>query len=141
VTCRGQLPRQDVLAALADADAMLFPSLHDSAPWAVAEACAAGLPVICVDLAGPPVLVRRTADGISHIVDVGPRLPARLAAALRDAEASPRPAPSSRWSSSRLPLLLDAWYRQAQQHPASGAAAGHGTPDAAGVTGLVSTLP
>ncbi|MFE4228297.1 glycosyltransferase family 4 protein [Arthrobacter sp. NPDC056886] len=141
VTCRGQLPRQDVLAALADADAMLFPSLHDSAPWAVAEACAAGLPVICVDLAGPPVLVSRTAAGISHIVDVGPGLPARLAAALRDAESSPRPAPSGRWSSSRLPLLLDAWYRQAQKVPAHGAAAGHGTPDAAGVTGLVSTRP
>lgn len=141
VTCRGQLPRQAVLAALADADAMLFPALHDSAPWAVAEACAAGLPVICLDLAGPPVLVRKTAEGISHIVDVGPGLPARLAAALSAVEASPRPAPSNRWSSSRLPLLLDDWYGHAQQLPANGAASGFGTSDAEGVTGLASTLP
>ncbi|MET1156402.1 glycosyltransferase [Arthrobacter sp.] len=137
VSCRGQLPREDVLKALADADAMLFPTLHDSAPWAVAEACAAGLPVICVDLAGPPVFVRRTSDGSSHIVDVGPGMPARLAAALRDTGASPRPAPSSRWSSSRIPMLLDAWYGQAGQVPANRIAAGYVTSDAAEVTGLV----
>jgi glycosyltransferase involved in cell wall biosynthesis len=140
VSCRGQLPRQDVLTALANADAMLFPTLHDSASWAVAEACAAGLPVICVDLAGPPVLVRRTADGVSHIADVGPGLPARLAAALRDTESAPRPAPSSRWSASRLPLLLEAWYGRAEQLPAVGARGGYGTNGAEGVTDLVSKV-
>lgn len=140
VTCRGQLPRQDVLAALAGADAMLFPTLHDSAPWAVAEACAAGLPVICVDLAGPRVFVRKTADGISCIANVGPGLPARLAAALRDTEAAPRPVPSGRWSSSRLPLVLEGWYGQAQQLPAHGTAPGYATSDAAGVRGRGSDI-
>lgn len=137
VTCRGQLPREAVLAALSDADAMLFPTLHDSAPWAVAEACAAGLPVICVDLAGPPVFVRRTADGVSHIAAVGPGLAVRLAVALRQTEASPRPAPSHRWSSARIPNLLDDWYGQAEKVPGNRNAANRDLSDTTGVAHLV----
>ena len=34
----------------------LFPSLHDEAPWSVAEALSCGLPVACVDRGGPPVV-------------------------------------------------------------------------------------
>jgi glycosyltransferase involved in cell wall biosynthesis len=120
VTCRGQLPREAVLEALSGADAMLFPSLHDSGPWAVAEACAIGLPVICVNLGGPPVLVRETADGVSIVVGIGPGLPARLARALRTIEASPRPAPSDRWGSARIPILLDAWYGKAERRTRNG---------------------
>jgi len=38
-------------------DAMLFPSLHDSSGNAVLEAIGHGLPVICLDLGGPPIIV------------------------------------------------------------------------------------
>jgi glycosyltransferase involved in cell wall biosynthesis len=38
-------------------DALLFPSLHDSSGNAVLEALAQGLPVICLDLGGPGVMV------------------------------------------------------------------------------------
>jgi glycosyltransferase involved in cell wall biosynthesis len=38
-------------------DALLFPSLHDSSGNAVLEALAHGLPVICLDLGGPAVMV------------------------------------------------------------------------------------
>ncbi|NUU31987.1 glycosyltransferase [Arthrobacter sp. C9C5] len=141
VTCRGQLPREAVLAALDAADAMLFPSLHDSAPWVVAEACAAGLPVICVDLGGPPIFVRGTADGVSRVVDVGPGLPARLAVALRDSESVQRPTPSDRWSSARMPALLEAWYGQAAQFRAGRDAAGNGSSVSSEVGGLVPQTP
>jgi len=39
-----------------ECDVLLFPSLHDDSPWVVAEAIGAGLPVICVDRGGPPLL-------------------------------------------------------------------------------------
>src|SRR5581483_1101593 len=35
----------------------IFPSLHDDSPWTVVEALAAGLPVVCLDIGGPPALV------------------------------------------------------------------------------------
>ena len=53
----GALPRQDVLGKLADCDALVHPSLHDSGGWVCLEAMAAGRPVICLDLGGPAVQV------------------------------------------------------------------------------------
>lgn len=51
------LARQDLLARMReDADVLLFPSLHDEAGWVVAEAAASGLPVVCLDVGGPPLL-------------------------------------------------------------------------------------
>lgn len=38
-------------------DVFLFPSLHDSSGNVVLEAMSAGLPVICLDLGGPPTMV------------------------------------------------------------------------------------
>jgi glycosyltransferase involved in cell wall biosynthesis len=53
----GWLPRTEVLRLMREeADVLLFPSLHDEGPWVVAEAVANGLPVICLDRGGPPVL-------------------------------------------------------------------------------------
>ena len=39
-----------------DASVFLFPSVHDDAPWVVAEAAAQGLPVVCIQRGGPPLL-------------------------------------------------------------------------------------
>lgn len=46
-----------VMQAYEDHDIFLFPSLHDSSGNVVLEALAHGLPVICLDLGGPGVLV------------------------------------------------------------------------------------
>jgi glycosyltransferase involved in cell wall biosynthesis len=40
----GQRPRSEVLRAFCEADALLFPSLHEGAGWAVGEAVALGCP-------------------------------------------------------------------------------------------------
>ncbi|QYB02803.1 glycosyltransferase family 4 protein [Rhodococcus sp. USK10] len=61
ITFFGRRPRSEVLNALSIADAFVFPSLHDSAPWAVAEAAASGLPVVCFDLGGGPSLAKSNA--------------------------------------------------------------------------------
>jgi len=53
----GWVPRDRLHKLLRDeVDVFLFPSLRDQAPWAVAEARALGLPVVCLDVGGPPLL-------------------------------------------------------------------------------------
>lgn len=56
----GQLPRSELAEAYRTADVFLFPSLHDSSGNVVLEAMAAGCPVICLDLGGPPGFVDET---------------------------------------------------------------------------------
>ncbi|MFN0091591.1 MAG: glycosyltransferase [Acidimicrobiales bacterium] len=108
VTFFGRRPRPEVLAAVGAADVFVFPSMHDSAGWVVAEAMAAGAPVLCLDEAGPRTLVGH-ADGV--------RVPARgdvvgaLAAGF-DQAARCRPN-AMRWSFDRLPAIVDAAYARA----------------------------
>lgn len=84
----GWLPRPEVLRLLGDCDAFVLPSLHDSFSWAVLEAMAAGLPVVCLDRGGPGLVVD---DGVGVKVPV--RRPgqvvADLARALRELAADP----------------------------------------------------
>jgi hypothetical protein len=49
----GALKREETLALLPDHDAFIFPSRHDSGAFAVLEAMAARLPVICLNTGGP----------------------------------------------------------------------------------------
>ena len=79
VIFKGWVNRTEVLRALAtSADVLLFPSLHEEGGWVVAEAAALGLPVICFDRGGPPVLLgdqekalivplRNRADSVDHL--------------------------------------------------------------------------
>jgi glycosyltransferase involved in cell wall biosynthesis len=54
---RGERPRPEVLRTVArEADVLLFPSLHEEAGWAVAEAVAMGVPAVCLDRGGPRAL-------------------------------------------------------------------------------------
>jgi len=53
----GVMPRREVFSQLPDCDAMLHPSYHESGGFVIAEAMAARLPVICLDLGGPAVQV------------------------------------------------------------------------------------
>jgi glycosyltransferase involved in cell wall biosynthesis len=82
VEFRGLLPRARLQELMRrEADAFLFPSLHEMAGWAVGEALAAGLRVICFDRGGPPVLIA----GAGQVVSLrGSRdeIVRRLAAAL-----------------------------------------------------------
>ncbi len=54
------VPHGDMPKIYASHDVLLFPSLHDSGGTAVLEALSHGLPVVCVDLGGPGVLVDET---------------------------------------------------------------------------------
>ena len=53
----GSVPRDEVKHLMRISDVFLYPSLHDDSPLAIVEAMACGLPVICLDRGGPPVLI------------------------------------------------------------------------------------
>ena len=53
----GRRPRTEVFERLTRAQVFLHPSLHDSGGWAVTEAMAAGVAVVCLRLGGPGVQV------------------------------------------------------------------------------------
>ncbi|WP_162236916.1 glycosyltransferase [Agreia sp. Leaf283] len=76
----GVLDRNDTLELFARATALALPSLHDSAPWAAAEASGIGIPVVCLDLGGVASMAGELAMPVST---ENPRtLPKRYAAAL-----------------------------------------------------------
>jgi glycosyltransferase involved in cell wall biosynthesis len=53
----GTVPRDRLLEAMrTEADVLLFPSMREEAGWVVGEAASIGLPVICLDRGGPPLL-------------------------------------------------------------------------------------
>lgn len=109
VEFRGHLSRDDTLDALAASDALLFPSMHDQAGWIVGEASTMGLPVVCLDLGGPPTLAGVNARVVKAD---SPDLPARLAQTLRDTETAPGQ-PHRRWAADRLPATVRGWYELA----------------------------
>ena len=53
----GRVPREQVLREYEKYHVFVFPSLHDSGGFAVLEAMAQGLPVICLDCGGPAISV------------------------------------------------------------------------------------
>lgn len=112
VTLHGWCPRPEVRAAMAGADALLFPSLRDAAGWVVAEALALGCPVVCLAGTGPAELLSR-GGGIA--VTPSSRTEADLAAALAAvADVPPATAP---WDDADLGALLTAWYQRARREP------------------------
>jgi glycosyltransferase involved in cell wall biosynthesis len=104
---RGAVPRAEVFEAFRTADALLFPSFHDSAPWAVGEAATLGCPVICLDAGGPA----RQAGRNAHVVPIAPEdtLAERIGKRLNGLDG--RGEPDDSLLASRLPSILDAWYR------------------------------
>lgn len=53
----GAIPRAELLTLYGRADLFVFPSLHDSSGNVILEALSRGLPVVCLDLGGPPTYV------------------------------------------------------------------------------------
>ena len=107
----GRRPREEVLAALARAQALLHPAIHDSSPWVVAEAVTLGTPVICLDRGGPPDLIRGVEGGTA--VPADRRAPRALAAALGRL---PTTRPVNWWRTERLPAQIQGHYRRALAH-------------------------
>ena len=103
---RGEVPREDVLAAFSSADALLFPSFHDSNSWAVGEATSMGCPVVCLDRGGPALQAGHNA----HVVPITPTasLARRIGACLEGLPG--RGEPDDSFRASRIPMVLRSWY-------------------------------
>jgi glycosyltransferase involved in cell wall biosynthesis len=108
VELTGHRPRDEVMARYSTADALLFPSFRDAAGWVVAEASAAGCPVVCLPLGGPPTLAHVNA----FVASLDGDIVANLAGELVRAGAA-RGTPHDRWARDRLAGLVDGWYRTA----------------------------
>jgi glycosyltransferase involved in cell wall biosynthesis len=93
VTFTGRLPRDEVLATVAGARALVHAALHEEAGLAVSEALSYGTPVVCIDRGGPPELLKHWPDVPSCAVEArnGGQTVRALAAALDDVFAAPPP--------------------------------------------------
>ena len=101
------LPRAQFLREIARSDALLMPSLHEAGGWVYAEAGAIGTPVVCLDFAGPSLLLD-PADG-HQLIPLEGDLRLALGTALG---AIPESAvPDDRWWHDRLAGVLDDLYR------------------------------
>jgi glycosyltransferase involved in cell wall biosynthesis len=76
----GQLPHARLDEVYASADALVFPALRDSGGSALLEAMARGLPVVCLDWAGPGEMIDER-SGIKVPVNRPPETVEALAAA------------------------------------------------------------
>ncbi len=98
----GWQPRKELIRLMSEeADVFLYPSIREAAGWVVAEAVACGLPVVCLDRGGPPLL------GGSAVAATNQQQTARaLAVAVRAVWTGEMPLP-------RVPStsLDDAWER------------------------------
>jgi glycosyltransferase involved in cell wall biosynthesis len=83
VIFEGWLERDVLRSRLARAASLLHPALHEEAGFAVAEALAAGTPVVCLDHGGPAELIRRWSDARSQAIP--PTRPRATAQAMSDA--------------------------------------------------------
>jgi glycosyltransferase involved in cell wall biosynthesis len=61
------MTQEELLRSYGHFDALLFPSLHDSSGNVILEAMANGLPVICLNLGGPPCLVDRSCGRVVEV--------------------------------------------------------------------------
>jgi glycosyltransferase involved in cell wall biosynthesis len=106
VEFRGWQPREEVWRAMREeADVLLFPSLHDESPLAVAEALALGLPVLCLDHGGPPAVARALGGHLEAVSIRENDIPEALARALEFATREPRPASEPRVKASLFAAL------------------------------------
>lgn len=111
----GELTKQQVFALMANARVLIHPSRQEGAGWVVGEAQSFGLPAIAVRGCGSDTVVEL--GGIGEVIDNDRDesvLVQSIAGAVDRILASKSTyQPSTRWLDSRIPGLLEQWYRAA----------------------------
>lgn len=83
VTFTGKIDRDESLAVIADSDALIHPSFHDSGGWVCIEAMSAGKPVVALDIGGPALMVD-TSTGWKIPVNSSSMAITEIAAAMKE---------------------------------------------------------
>jgi glycosyltransferase involved in cell wall biosynthesis len=113
VLLTGQVARHQVANRLSKASLLLFPSFHDSGPWVVGEAVACGVPIVCLNIGGSPLIA---STGTSIAVNIQRDLPDKLAIAVKNVLKHPL-TNTSVWSYENLKLDLANWYDEELNEP------------------------
>lgn len=114
IVFHGHRPREEALQAMAEADVLLFPSMHDQAGWAAAEASSMGTPVVCLPLGGPPTLAKPNAFIASLSGDIVGNLVSQMNRAAEIGGMA-----HNQWAPERLRMAVTDWYRDAMGGSAS----------------------
>jgi glycosyltransferase involved in cell wall biosynthesis len=111
----GQVPRGDLLSALAGAAALVHPALHEEAGFVVAEALALGTPVVGLNRGGPPVLAGFFPEVPSRMIEptTAGMTTRRIAAAIDDVISRPRVPPPTGYEGQFDRALLTAYQKAA----------------------------
>jgi len=97
VTFTGPLSQESAWRSMADADALLLPSLKEGSSFVAAEALTIGLPLVAFDVNGPSVLAALAPDRVALVTPDWPkRAVTAFAHALErlDAPAAAKPSPA-----------------------------------------------
>jgi len=65
----GRVPREQLINAFGNYTALVFPSLHDTGGLVVLEALSQGIPVVCLDLGGPGIIVNASCGVVVQTAD------------------------------------------------------------------------
>lgn len=87
----GRIPQSKLFDCYCRAHVFVYPSLHDAGGNVVQEALAAGLPVVCLNLGGPPTFVDASCGNVVEVRDAAneDQLVLRLADAVERVTSSP----------------------------------------------------
>lgn len=115
VILHDKVDRPTALAMIAAADVFVLPSLHDSAPWAAAEAAGVGTPVVCLDLGGVADLAGSLARPVpARPVGTLTRRLADAAVAAADEARAAAPAPDRPWTYRAMREFMEGVYARAR---------------------------
>ncbi|MEX5237802.1 glycosyltransferase [Kocuria arenosa] len=111
VTFLGKLPRAEAIHHMAHSRVLIHPSESEGSPWVIGEAAAVGVPAVVFANSGAESTVELSDNGGAVAFSGTGDLAGALGNALEDVLARSAPEPTDRWSATRLPSLIEQWWK------------------------------
>lgn len=107
----GSVSRDRAIHEVSRARCLVHPSSREGSPWVVGEAASVGVAAAVFASSGAGATVRLSGNG-GVVIGASDRPESRLAEAVKEIALNNVPPPSTRWSSARLPGLLQKWWTE-----------------------------